>query len=208
MSIVDSPISRTLIERVKNICVTPAAEWTVIDTERAETSTLLSGYVVPLAAVSAIAALIGRTVVGVTVPFVGTTYRVPIGSSIVLAVLSVVLAAVGVVVCAYIIDALAPTFGAQKNLMQATKVAVYAPTPAWAAGVLQILPMLGVLTLLGGLYSLYLLYLGLPKLMKCPEDKAVGYTVVVVVCAIVISLVIGSASALFVGNPLASGLVQ
>ena len=42
-----------------------------------------------------------------------------------------------------------------------------------------------------GLYALYLLYLGLPKLMKSPEDKAIGYTAVVVICAIVLSIVIG-----------------
>jgi hypothetical protein len=41
------------------------------------------------------------------------------------------------------------------------------------------------------LYGIYLLYLGLPRLMKCPPEKAVGYTAVVVVCAIVVSVVVG-----------------
>ena len=41
--------------------------------------------------------------------------------------------------------------------------------------------------LLGGLYSLYLLYLGLMRVMKSPPDKAVGYAVVVVLVAIVVS---------------------
>jgi hypothetical protein len=40
------------------------------------------------------------------------------------------------------------------------------------AGVLQILPALGILVVLASLYSLYLLYLGLPQLMRCPADKA------------------------------------
>jgi len=48
---------------------------------------------------------------------------------------------------------------------------------------------------LAGLYGLYLLYLGLPRLMKCPQEKAAGYTVVVVVCAIVLSVVIGALGA-------------
>jgi hypothetical protein len=34
-----------------------------------------------------------------------------------------------------------------------------------------------------GLYSLYLLYSGLPVLMKVPQDKAAGYTLVVVIWA-------------------------
>jgi hypothetical protein len=60
-------------------------------------------------------------------------------------------------------------------------------------------PVLGLLAILAGLYGLYLLYLGLPRLMKCPPEKAVGYTAVVVVCAIVLSVVVGAAGAAMVG---------
>jgi hypothetical protein len=55
-----------------------------------------------------------------------------------------------------------------------------------------VLPVLGILALLGGLYGIYLLYLGLPRLMRCPDDKAVGYTAVVVLCAIVVFMVTGA----------------
>ncbi|MGZ8522076.1 MAG: hypothetical protein ACXWX7_18220 [Candidatus Binatia bacterium] len=44
---------------------------------------------------------------------------------------------------------------------------------------------LGFLQILG-LYRLYLLYLGLPRLMKTPEDKALVYTIVVIFAAFVI----------------------
>ena len=207
MSIVDSQVRTNIVERVKRICMSPDAEWTAIDAESASTSTLISGYVVPLAAVSAVAAFIGQSLIGVSLRFTGTTYRVPVGSGLVVAVLSVALAAVAVVACAFIIDALAPKFGAQKNSMQAMKVAAYAPTPAWVAGVLQILPALGILALVGALYALYLLYLGLPRLMKCPADKAVGYTVVVVLCVIVIAFVAGAVSTMFLVNPLTPGVL-
>jgi hypothetical protein len=75
--------------------------------------------------------------------------------------------------------------------LRALKVTAYSYTPAWVAGILHIIPALGVLAALAGLYGLYLLYLGLPVLMRCPKDKSVGYTVVLVICAIVISVVIG-----------------
>src|SRR5215510_558498 len=172
MSMVDSAISRGLIERVKNICLSPNTEWTVIEGESASTASLMTGYVVPLAVVSAVAAFIGLSIIGVTLPFIGGTYRVPFVSGLVAAVLRVVFTVIGVVVCGMVIDALAPSFGAQKNSMQATKVAAYAPTAAWVAGILQIIPALGVLSVLGALYSLYVLYLGLPRLMKAPQDKA------------------------------------
>ena len=79
-----------------------------------------------------------------------------------------------------IIDALAPKFGSEKNSAQALKVAVYSFTPGWAVGVVRILPSLGILAGLASFYGIYLLYLGLPRLMKSPQEKAVVYTLVVV----------------------------
>jgi len=53
-----------------------------------------------------------------------------------------------------------------------------------------VLPGLRILTILG-LYSLYLLYLGLPVLMKAPAEKAMGYTVVVIIAAVVLFMLVG-----------------
>jgi hypothetical protein len=175
--------------RAKNILLTPNTEWPVIAAEPSSTSSLITSYVMPLAAIGAIAGFIGGSIVGTTLPFIGT-YRAPIASGLMMAVFVFAMAIVGVMILAFIIDALAPTFGAQKDSGQALKVAVYSYTPAWIAGIFQILPALGVLGVLAGLYGIYLLYLGLPPLMKAPQDKAVGYTAVVVVCAIVLSVVI------------------
>jgi uncharacterized protein YqgC (DUF456 family) len=101
------------------------------------------------------------------------------------------LSLVSVYVLALIIDALAPNFGGQKNSIQALKVAAYSSTAAWVAGVFMLLPALGILAILG-LYSFYLMFLGLPVLMKAPEEKAAGYVIVVVVCAIVLYVVVGA----------------
>ena len=193
-----------IVTRAKNICLTPNTEWSVIAEESAPTGALLTGYVIPLAAIGAVAGFIGGTLVGYSVPFAGRI-RVPITSGIVTAGLAVVMAVVGVLILSVIINALAPTFGGQKNSAQALKVAVYSYTPAWVAGVLLVLPVLSFLVLLcAGLYGLYLLYLGLPRLMKSPQDKALPYTAVVIVCAIVLSMVVGSitfsTNAQFAGN--------
>jgi len=179
-----------LVERAKNICLKPKSEWTVIAEETTASGTLIVGYVLPLAAMSAVAGLIGGSVVGHTLPFIGT-YRIPIGTGLVLAIYRVVMAVVGVGVLALIINALAPSFGGEKNPQRALKVAAYSYTPAWLAGLFMLLPGLGVLALLGALFGLYVLYLGLPRLMKSPEDRSLVYTAVVVICAIVIGLVIG-----------------
>jgi len=176
------------ITRAKNICLTPATEWPVIAAEQTPPAALLGGYVAPLAAIGAVAGLIGGSLVGITIPF-GGTYRVPLIGGVVGAVFTFIMAIVGVFILSLVINALATTFNGRQDSGQALKVAVYSYTPAWVAGALHVVPPLGVLAILAAVYGLYLLYLGLPRLMQCPEDKALPYTAVVVVCAIVLGVV-------------------
>ena len=188
-----------LTERVKNILVQPAQEWAVVEKEATSVSDLYTSYIVLLVAVGPVASIIGLSLIGISVPFAGT-YRVPLMSAIGQAVVTYVLALAGVYVLALVIDALAPSFQGTKSQIQALKVAAYSSTAAWLAGVFNLIPVLAFLQILG-LYSLYLLYLGLPVLMKVPQDKALIYTVVVIVAAIVIFGVIGAVGSSFVSYP-------
>lgn len=96
---------------------------------------------------------------------------------------------------ALIVDALAPTFGGTKSQIQALKLMAYGSTASWVAGIFLIIPALSILALVGSLYSLYLLFIGLPVMMKSPQDKSVGYTVAVIVAAIVVFFVVGVVTA-------------
>lgn len=189
-----------LMERAKNILLQPKQEWPVIDTEQTSVGSLYTGYIIPLSAIGPIASVIGWSVFGMRVPFAGSM-RIPIGFGIRSAVIAYVLGLVGVFVLALIIDALAPTFGGQKNQIQALKAAAYSSTAAWVGGIFGLIPALGILGLLALIYSLYLLFLGLPVVMKAPQDKAVGYTVVVILVAIVLYFVIGIIVAQFAWRP-------
>ncbi|MEX2272089.1 MAG: Yip1 family protein [Vicinamibacterales bacterium] len=189
--------------RVRNILVSPDSEWPVIEAETTPQKQLVTSYVLPLAAIGAIAGFIGGSLVGISMPFVGT-YRVPIVSGLVNAIFVFAMAVAGVFILAFIINALAPKFGGEKNNLQAFKVAVYSYTPAWLAGVFQIIPALGILGLLLALYSLYLLYRGLPRLMKSPPDKAIPYTAVVIVSAIALWIVVAVVGGLIIA-PAAMG---
>ena len=70
---------------------------------------------------------------------------------------------------------------------------------AGLAGVFALVPGLSFLSILG-LYSLYLLYLGLPVLMKVPQEKAMSYTVAVVVVALIVLIVIAVISGIIIGG--------
>ncbi len=184
---------------MKGILLAPSAEWPLIASEASSARAIYLHYVAPLAAIGAVAGLIGQSVIGIGVPLLGS-YRTPIVSAFVLALLMYAFTFVIVFVVALLVDALAPTFGGQKDTLRSLKVTAYSYTPAWIAGALQLIPALGILGILAGLYGIYLLYLGLPVLMRCPKDKAVGYSIVVLLCAIVLSVVIGSISALAFGG--------
>lgn len=189
----------SLIERVKNILLQPKKEWPVIDRESTDTASLYTGYIMPLAAIGPVAGAIGMSMFGIM------GMRLPLGATLVHAVVSYGLALAMVYVMALIINALATTFGGRQNLNQALKVMAYAMTAAWVVGIFSLIPILAVLGLLGALYSLYLLYLGLPVLMKAPPDKALAYTIVVIVCGIVISIVIGWISSLMLAGSMPMG---
>jgi hypothetical protein len=181
-----------LIDRVKNILLTPKKEWPVIEPEATTPSQLYTGYVIPLAALSALLTLIRMSVIGISVPYLGSI-RMPFMSSLESAIVTFVFSLIGLYLVALIINGLAPTFGGAKDQRQALKTAAYAFTPAWLASVFGLLPVLSTLLgLLAGLYGIYLLYLGLPVVMKAPVEKAVGYTVTVVICTILVGIVIGA----------------
>lgn len=184
-----------LIDRAKSILLQPRDTWPIIEAEQADVAGLYTRYLMVLAAIPAVCGFIGMSLIGVGA--FGVSLRVPLLSGLVNMVVSYALSLVGVFVLGLIVDALAPTFGGQKNPIQALKLAVYASTAALLGGVFSLLPALAMLGLLAALYSVYLLYTGLPVLMRNPPEKTVTYTVVVVLAAIVMGLVIGAVGALF-----------
>ncbi len=180
-----------IVGRVKAVLLRPKETFQLIKTESATTQDLIFNYVAILAVIPAIASIIGMSLVGVSVPFMRMV-RFPLINSLSRAIVQYVLTLVGVYVLGLIINALAPTFSGVKNKIQALKIAVYCATPTLVAGILHIVPALGVVVIIAGLYGLYLLYLAITVMMECPKEKALFYTVTVIVVNIVISIIIGA----------------
>ena len=186
-----------VIERAKAILLQPAQTWPVIDAEPATVQSVYKDWLVVMAAIPAVCGFVGMSLVGVGMFGIG--YRVPIGGGLVAMVTGYLLSLIAAYVMALIVDALAPSFGGTKNLVGALKVVAYGATAVYVAGLFKLLPALGVLGILAACYSVYLMYLGLPVVMKCPQDKAPGYTAVVVVLYVVVAIVVGTVSAMFIG---------
>jgi hypothetical protein len=185
--------ANNIVARAKSILLTPRSEWPVIAAEPETVGGLYSGYIIILAAIPAIVRFLSYSLIGVSAPFIGS-YRVGITAGLTTAIVSYVLSLVGIYVLALIVDALAPTFGGEKNQIQALKVVAYSYTASWIASIIGIIPGLGLIAALAGaIYGIYLLNMGLPFAMKCPPDKTVGYTAVTILVAIVVGFVLGLA---------------
>lgn len=190
----------SLVQRVVNILKAPRTEWPVIAGEPATIGGLYTGYILILAAIGPLASLAGGGGFGF--------FRLSMGFMLGAVVWRYCISLVTVALLAWLINALAPSFGGTKDSTQAFKTATYASTASWIAGIAGLLGFLGALVLLAGaVYSIYLLYLGLPHTMKAPQDKAAGYTVVIVVAAIVLSIVLGTVlgGVMFGGRMLSGG---
>ena len=181
-----------IIERVKNILVSPKKEWGVIATEQQSMSSVLTTYVVPLSLIGAAATLIGWGLIGKSYGGFGYTFTVKgwdIG--IKYAIISLVSTIVGFLITTFVVDVLAPSFGSEKNLDRSAQFVAYSYTPSLIAGILNILPSLALLVMVAGLYSIYLMYLGLGPVKKTPDDKRVVYLVISIVVLMVAYFVLG-----------------
>lgn len=170
-----------LVDRAKNILLTPKAEWARIATETPNTNKLFVGYALPLIGLAAICAFIGATMIG---SFFG---RSPMMLALVAAIFQVAIGLGSLFLMSVIANALAPSFGSRQDTGRAQQLVVYGSTPNMVAGILAIFPPLGMIAMLiGGLYSIVLVYFGLPAVMNTPADKQVVYLVVLVIANAVI----------------------
>ena len=165
-----------LVDRVKNILLAPIDEWPVIAGEAPTVQSLYTGYILILAAIGPIAMALRGGIFGMGLGVAIIAYVVGVGMTYLVA---------------WVVDALATTFGGEKNFVKSLQLVAYSYTAAWIAGILHLLPFIGaLLALAAAIYSFYTFYLGVAVMKKCPHDKAAGYTIVVVLCGIVMGVLL------------------
>jgi hypothetical protein len=191
--------------RVVNILTRPAAEWPVIAAEPSDVAGLYTNYIVLLAAIPAVCTFLGLMVIGV--PFFGSY---GFSAALVAGIMRYVSTLASVYIAALIIEKLAPNFDSRGDTAQALKLVAYASTPVWIAGVLHLVPLLGMLIILAALYAVYLFYLGVAPVMKTPQDKVLPYMIVSAVVVVVVTvclefLLTTLSGAAFIGGAVAGG---
>lgn len=169
------------LERALNLIIAPRAEWDRIAAERQSVSGLLLGYVAPLAAANGAALFIGN--------LLGQRYDIGLSAVSAAGLFLVIL--LGAYLCGRAIEWMAATFGGEQNLAASMQLAGYAATPALIAGLFQILPPIGWLSVLG-LYGLYVLYLGIVPMKKAPDGRRATYFFAILGVSLVVFLALSA----------------
>lgn len=169
-----------IVERAKNIVVAPKDEWPRIASEPMTAQQVYSNWLVWLAAIGPVAILIGWSMTAgarISVPMAITHYLIALAMPAILAL---------------VIDAVAPYFGGTKDFVSALKLTAFSYTPAYLAGVLHLIGYMGgVLVLVASIYAWYVFYLGVPVLRKASADKAIAFTIVIVVIGFALGMLFG-----------------
>jgi hypothetical protein len=179
------------ILRVPAILTDPFAEWARIEKEPDDLAYLLLGYVALLALVPAVFGFIGACFVGAVITGKGLVFA-SMFDGVFGAIFGYVLSFFTVALLGLFIDLLAPQFGGRRDFVSAFRLAVYSYTPVWLTGIFLLLPGLRFL-MLSGFYGAYILLAGLPRLMKSPQEKSAGFTALVSLCALVLTMLAATA---------------
>src|SRR5580765_7532890 len=111
-----------LVTRAKNMITNPKLEWDIIAGEQPNVSQIITQYVLPLTLLGAVAAFIGYGLIGFSM--LGTHVG-GISWGIYYAVDKLVLGILSVFITAFAVDALAPSFGSEKDFGRSVQLVAY-----------------------------------------------------------------------------------
>jgi len=186
-----------MIQHTFGILVRPRTEWRTIAALDASTLQTLLLYPCLLAILPAVAWYYGTTEIGWTVGDHGEPIRLTRESARQICILFYLTMVVCVAVIGYFIHWMAATYGAESSITHGIVTAGITATPLFIAGLAGFYPILWLDMLIGVVavsWAVYLMYLGIPILMRIPEERGFLFSSAVLAIALVIliCLMVGS----------------
>jgi hypothetical protein len=173
-----------LLERVKLIMLSPRECWQEIKKETFSVKEIYLKFLLIMAAISPLSALIGFSVVGMRVPYIGT-WRAPFVENLVSQLVSYGLILAMIYLFAMIIEKLAPKFKGTADNLSAFKLVGYSMTPIFVAGFLSLIPALSLLSIFFIVFAVVVFFNGVPVMTSIPADRQLGFTVVSIVLILI-----------------------
>jgi len=162
-----------LLHHIPGLLSQPQQEWTVIRNENVSVQGMYTGYILIVAAIAPLCALIGTTLLGWRIG-AGEPVKLTFDSAFQIAIAFYMAILVATFTIGMLIHWMSQTYGGEKPLHVCLALAAYTATPLFLVGVMQLYPTLW-LNFVVGLpalaYTVYLLYTGVPVMMEIPAER-------------------------------------
>lgn len=162
-----------VLDHVWGLFAHPKEEWNDIRDQRCSVTRCYCSHVLFLAAIPAVAGLIGTSQVGWSVAG-DTPVKLEFNSALQISIVFYFAMLATVFAVGKMVHWMGQTYGAAQPLPQCIALAAYTATPLFLMGVMMFYPIPWLIFLVGIFalsYTVYLLYLGLPVMMEVDENK-------------------------------------
>jgi hypothetical protein len=166
-----------------DIVLRPARAWHAVYAADPSAIRSLAGHAVPLALLPGLAWPVEQALSGDR-PWHAPGFWGSLVSTVGFAVASIVLLGLGLYV-------LSPFFVRVRRWRACLAVAAYASTPVLLTGALLVMPVLIVASVAACIHCFALCYLGVQRVLGCPEEEAAFFVAGACMFALVASLVVG-----------------
>ncbi|MEE4191994.1 MAG: Yip1 family protein [Halieaceae bacterium] len=178
------------------LMVQPSLQWQRVADLPPPTMKTMVLFPAIMAVLPAAAWYYGTTNVGWTVGD-GGAIRLTADSALTLIILFYCAMVGSVAVIGYFIHWMSKTYGADSNLAKGIVIAGFTATPLFVAGAVGFYPVLWLDMLIGVVavcWSVYLLYLGIPIVMRIPEERGFLFSsAVIAICLVIlVCILVGS----------------
>lgn len=164
-----------LLRHILGLFTDPVGEWKSIRDEASSVLDLYIQFVLIVATIAPVCALIGTTTMGWRIGG-GDPVKLTFSSALLMAVMFYVAMLVATLTIGKLIHWMSQTYGAAQPFHLCVALAAFTATPLFLVGVIQLVPILW-LNFIVGLpalaYAVYLLYCGVPVVMGISSER--GY---------------------------------
>jgi len=147
--------------------------WSEIRNEPGDVRSVYLNYLVFLAAIPAICGFIGKSVIGIGVPFLNARIRMPFFGTLISQIVFYFGTLAMLYAVAVIMNLLAPKFGGKADILNSLKLLGYASTPGAIGGIFLLFPnaLFSLASLLLAIYGVYLIYQNFSLFVEIPAEK-------------------------------------
>jgi hypothetical protein len=167
------------IDRILELLINPSHEWEKIEQEEiGDPWRYLLKHLGPFILLNIASYFIGAVFVGSKTQGISNSQYLSVGQALFTSIFLATIYIVVIYVGAVIVKLIATSFDSEQNKNNSFKLVVFSLYPYLIFGSLHIIPSIKI-GAWAGFYGAYLLYTGLPVLLKTPQARSAGFTLVV-----------------------------